>query len=519
MKALTTMIFIFLSILTYAQCTINYSPTVPGTYPAILPDGMVGTPYDEDLTILFPTDLSGTNYTSFQINSVELPLGLTWECSSAANNCEYNPQQDPFACIHIYGTPAESGQITVNITSNAELADNTEDTYIVSSDLEIHSSSKANTVFEFTPAHGCGTANVDFSITNPINYTPVAGQTNGISYSWDFGNGQMSNLENPTTQTYNGAGEYPVALTEVFDTLGFYLKNVRITAVGCNDAPGFGNPDIYIVVIDGSGATVHTTEPNPNDADLPQFYTMNIQLNNPPYKIRIMDDDSGNWTGTTDDNCINGDENNATTPLSLPNIGQYGTTTQSGNNGSLSFTYDIRKDTSHVITVDTVRVFPNPSTPLITMDLINNPNSISTSDLGYVYQWNKDNSPMYDANDTIIYPTEQGAYTVIAVDNHGCYSTSAEENYNPLGLEEEVENSFKLYPNPANGYVNIEFSKTMKNSELYISDLTGSVILTHSFNGKDAVQMDVSTLSGGVYMVIISDENGNVSTQQLVVTD
>ena len=519
MKILSTLIFVALSILSYAQCTINYSPTTPGTYPAILPDGMVGMPYNEDLTILFPTNTSGTNYTSFQIVSVELPLGLTWECSNTANDCIYNPQQDPFACIHIFGTPAEPGQITVNISSGAKLTGNTETTYTVSSDLEIYPSSKNNTAFKLTPSMGCESANVDFSLINPINYTPISGQTGGITYTWEFGNAQMSNIENPPTQTYNSSGDYPVKLTEVYDTLGFYLKNVKITTVGCDDPPGWGNPDIYIQVIDGSGTIVHTTKSSPNDANLPQTYTMNIQLNNPPYTIRIMDDDSGNVWGTADDNCINGDENGATTPLSLPGVNQYGTTTQSATNQSLSFTYDIHKDTSQVITVDTIRVYTNPSAPIITMDM-NDPISISTPDLGYVYQWNKDNSPLYNANDTLIYISEKGSYTVIAVDNHGCYSAvSNAENYDPLGLEEEIKNYFKLYPNPANGYVNIEFSETMKNAKLLISDLMGRVVHTQSLNGKDAIQMDVSALSAGVYMVTVSNENGSVSTQQLVVGD
>lgn len=518
MKVLSTIVFVFLSILSYAQCTIDYSQTTPGTYPAILPEGMVGTPYDEDLTILFPTDNSGTNYTLFQINSVELPLGLTWECSNEANNCKYNPQQDPFACIHIYGTPAESGQITVNITSHSELADNTEDTYTVTSDLKINPSSKTNVAFEMTPGSGCGSTDVDFSVINPINYTPVSGQTTGITYSWEFGNGQMSNLENPPTQTYNNTGDYPVTLTEVYDTLGFYLKNVKITGVGCDDFTGFGKPDIYIEIMDGSNATVYTSASNPNDDNLPQTYTMNVQLNNPPYKIRVMDDDSDNWTSDDDDNCINGDENTATTSFPLPGISQFGATTLSGNNQSLSFTYEVQKDTSHVITVDTLHVYDNPSTPVITLNE-NNPVNISTSDLGYVYQWNKDNSPMYDANGTIIYPADQGVYTVIAIDNHGCYSISDEVNYSQLGIEEEVGNNFKLYPNPASGYINIEFSKNMKDSKLFISDLTGRVILTHVLNGKNATKLDVSTLSGGVYMVAISDENGHVSTQQLVVAN
>lgn len=518
MKTLSTIIFAFLSILSYGQCTIDYSPTVPGTYPAVMPDGMVGDPYDEDLTILFPADSSGTNYTSFQIISVELPLGLTWECSNAANNCEYNPQQDPFACLHIYGTPAEAGQITVNIKSKAELAGNIEASYTVTSDLEIHPSSKTNSNFEIVPGFGCGTVDVDFSIVNPISYTPVPGQTNGISYSWEFGNGQMSNQENPPTQTYNGAGSYPVTLTEIYDTTGFYMKEVKITSVGCDDAIGFGEPDIYIELIDASNTTVYSTSGNPNDNDLPQTYTMNVQLNNPPYKIRVMDDDSDNWIGTDDDNCINGDENSATTDLSLPNVNQYGTTTQSENNGSLSFTYDISKDTSHVVTVDTVHVFANPSAPIIALD-VSNPATVSTPDLGYVYQWNKDNAPMYNANDTLVYLSEEGAYSVIAVDENGCYSESNVENYSTVALQEETKSDFNLYPNPTNTFVNIEFSKITESSKLQVSDLMGRIILSQPVNGKNKVQMDVSNLSGGVYIVTVADKKGNASTKQLVIGD
>ena len=518
MKTLATIFLVLFSTLTYAQCTIDYSPTTPGTYPAILPDGMVGTPYDEDLTILFPTDSAGINYVSFQINSVELPLGLTWECNNTMNNCEYSPQQDPFACIRIYGTPAESGQITVNIVSNAILAGNIETTYTVASDLEIYPSSKSNTLFTMTPGFGCGPTDIDFSVINPINYTPVSGQTNGISYNWEFGNGQMSNLENPPTQTYNSSGVYPVKLTEVYDTLGFFIKEVKITSVGCDDAIGFGEPDIYIILIDGNNTPVYTTESSPNDNNLPQTYTMNVQLNNPPYKILIMDDDSDNVWGTDDDNCINGDENTATTALSLPDVNQYGTTTQSATNQSLSFTYDIYKDTSHVIALDTIYIYDNPNTPIITMDM-NNPVSISTPDLGYVYQWNKDNNPMYTANDTIIYPTEQGDYTVVAVDEHGCHSTSDPVSYTPVSLSELSKSSFKIYPNPANNIVSIKTAETINNSSLAIIDLTGRTLLTQSLDGDNTFQVDVSELSEGVYIVNVTENDGTVSSQRLVVTD
>src|SRR5690554_7781427 len=59
--------------------------------------------------------------------------------------------------------------------SNAGLANNVETVHTVQFDLEIELSSSSNGVFSISPAMGCETVDVDFTIDNPINYTPIAG--------------------------------------------------------------------------------------------------------------------------------------------------------------------------------------------------------------------------------------------------------------------------------------------------------------------------------------------------------
>ncbi|WP_299206343.1 T9SS type A sorting domain-containing protein [Brumimicrobium sp.] len=517
MKALSSLALLMLATFSYAQvCTIDYSQNNPGVYPSVSPNGIKGTTFSQEFTVLFPTADAGVNYSSFQITSVELPMGLTWECSNESTSCVYLPQQDPFACLLISGTPAESGQFEVKINSNAVLANNVETVHTVQFDLEIELSSSSNGVFSISPAMGCETVDVDFTIDNPINYTPIAGQTTGVDYQWSFGNGNSSSFETPVTQTYNGAGTYQVALTQIFDTIGFRLKNVVINNVGCDDAIGYGNPDIYIHVIDADNTVVYSTEPSPNSADLPQNYNMDVLLNNPPYQIRVMDDDSDNAWGTTDDNCINGDENTATTAISLPAETNLGSTTQIGNNGSLNFSYTIEKDTFHIVSYESVTVYSNPAQPNIIVDL-NDPLTLSTTDLGHVYHWNMNNTVVPSLRGTEVNPFETGTYSVTAVNEHGCYSTSTDEILDFTHLEELTEIRFNIYPNPANHVVNIDFAETLNLGKVMVTDLSGRTLIQQSIVGQSSLNVDVSALANGVYTISIINESGNLTTKKLIV--
>ncbi|MEN9699264.1 MAG: hypothetical protein RLZZ301_462 [Bacteroidota bacterium] len=78
----------------------------------------------------------------------------------------------------------------------------------------------------------------------------------------------------------------------------------------------------------------------------------------------------------------------------------------------------------------------------------------------------------------------------------------------------ELNNSWKLYPNPSNGFINIEWMHPTA-VQLSILDIYGKQLEQHSLASKQ-VQLDVSSLSAGTYFVRVISENGAVSMRQFI---
>ncbi len=76
--------------------------------------------------------------------------------------------------------------------------------------------------------------------------------------------------------------------------------------------------------------------------------------------------------------------------------------------------------------------------------------------------------------------------------------------------ENNLDNHFKIYPNPTSDNFTIEMENEIKLVEIY--SLQGQKVLTS--NSKN---IDVSNVSKGMYLVRIEDENNAVSTQKLIV--
>ena len=114
-------LFLFISltfklVFVLSQCVIDTNYTVPGIYPDPLPDGFVGQAYSEDITFIMPLDTMGAVIQNFEIVSIGLPVGLNWVCNNSINNCNYNPQNNQYGCINVFGTPLLVGQYDVNVS-------------------------------------------------------------------------------------------------------------------------------------------------------------------------------------------------------------------------------------------------------------------------------------------------------------------------------------------------------------------------------------------------------------------
>jgi len=87
--------------------------------------------------------------------------------------------------------------------------------------------------------------------------------------------------------------------------------------------------------------------------------------------------------------------------------------------------------------------------------------------------------------------------------------------FNPITFQ----NTVKIYPNPANDQLNIDFGNyaTLSNYTLKITNTLGQTVYTTVIN-KQSTTIDLSTFSGkGIYSVLITDDNSNIIESKKIV--
>jgi hypothetical protein len=79
-----------------------------------------------------------------------------------------------------------------------------------------------------------------------------------------------------------------------------------------------------------------------------------------------------------------------------------------------------------------------------------------------------------------------------------------------LGTEQVTLDSskFLISPNPANDFINISNSENIKVSNIKITDLNGRVVKQSNFDNVSNINLNVSDLSSGVYMMNINTNEG-----------
>lgn len=450
---LTPLLFLIQATKAYGQscpgCAINNSCFVAGggLCPDSLPGAVVGSSYNQDVTFYLPEQIDATSFSGGLLGMVDLlemkidaisglPFGLNWSCNNTGNNCTYYPAQgDSLGCVKICGVPVGNpGVYNINIfvtaTVDAGVLGAQQGQTSFANLLVLLPDTSSNNGFSMAPGLGCAPLTVNFINNFPSNgYQAVPGQTQGYVYTWDFGNGLQSNVENPPSVTYVNPGQYPVQYSATVDTFGFQLNDITVTAVNCTDLTGA--PDLYLKVFDGSNNEVFSTINSPTTS-LPFSVSPSLTANNPPYRVEVWDDDSG-FLGSPDDNCFDNTENpHPPVTLPLPAVNQLGNTTQffSQGNTPLAFNYTYAKNAFQVQVTDTVQVLPVPPQQQLVVSpgtQVCSPDSVLLHvGPGFGYEW--------FFNDTLILPgaqtdsawvSQSGSYKVRVFDlNTGCFSFS-----------------------------------------------------------------------------------------------
>lgn len=126
------------------------------------------------------------------------------------------------------------------------------------------------------------------------------------------------------------------------------------------------------------------------------------------------------------------------------------------------------------------------------------------------YHWDFDDGNTSSANNPVHYYTQTGTYDVQLIANNPCGSDTIEKSVTitQTGINENTDNKIKVYPNPADNLITIDFSKY---SDAYpesvmLFSIEGKLILhTTKVSGKKKqLSIPVQHLNAGVYFIKIN---------------
>ena len=424
----TTCMFFSLQVVSQCVPDVNFIPlgTNYGLSPDTLATGYVNQNYEQDLTFVLPLDTLveidgfGENLISFEdyhITSISLPIGLSWQCNNYDLNCHYDPSVSQYGCVNLYGVPLQYGEFSVDVTVIAthELswAVGTEE-ITFSLPLNILPNISANSGFAMTNFSGCAPLTVDFINNNP-----------GLeSYHWDFGNGNVSSLENPNSQLYSQPGTYEVHYV-AHSTIepSYFLTGVEIQNASDwgNEFPdeenlgvfGLGSPDFYFTITDEFQNIIYQSNVL-EEQNLPVTYNVdNLQLFNQNYTINVFEED-----GVISDNDFCGSVNFE---------GFSNSATLTNGNLVVNYTTDNIQPTPLADVIDTIYVYDSPSQPSFSYDEENVLLSLDSDSMDFDYQWYYIQSPIPDAHNINFIPNNSGYYYILATNEFGCSTPSDEQ--------------------------------------------------------------------------------------------
>ncbi len=123
---------------------------------------------------------------------------------------------------------------------------------------------------------------------------------------------------------------------------------------------------------------------------------------------------------------------------------------------------------------------------------------------------------LIEDNSLMIEGLEPGNYMAVITDANGCIATLDEITIG-IGMtsstdEELLTQGFTISPNPAESLISIELHEASNEGNFYITNIEG--VLLHK-STSDAKQIDISTLTSGVYFITFQNQSGS-TTKKLV---
>lgn len=127
--------------------------------------------------------------------------------------------------------------------------------------------------------------------------------------------------------------------------------------------------------------------------------------------------------------------------------------------------------------------------------------SIYSTSYPFIIDWDNDGTGDNDDNENIFYLTA-GDYTVLVTDVNGCYTELTVTVESQLGVDELGESAFSVFPNPTAGTLYIQTTQKMGEVIMgQVTDASGRVIHSFSFQDSNVFMLDLSGEESGIYFI------------------
>jgi hypothetical protein len=167
--------------------------------------------------------------------------------------------------------------------------------------------------------------------------------------------------------------------------------------------------------------------------------------------------------------------------------------------------------------VSTVTVNSNPTVAASTSNsliCVGQSVVLTASTSATSYTWNTGATTL----SVSVSPTVTSTYTVNVSNAAACVASSTVIVTVSLctGINEILENAVSVYPNPANGVINIDLtSELTKNSSLEVYDALGKLVVKQVL-ANELNSINISTLSNGVYTFKVLNDSKLVKMGKLI---
>ncbi len=141
--------------------------------------------------------------------------------------------------------------------------------------------------------------------------------------------------------------------------------------------------------------------------------------------------------------------------------------------------------------------------------------SVSGGVAPFTYSWSGPSG--FTATTEDVTGLEYGTYTAVVTDTYCGTATIIVfvDNDIASGIDENKLNPISIFPNPANGSLNLISEKTLADATFKMVNLAGQIVMEKKEIAGNAFVFDVSEQAAGIYFIEINN-SGNVSRLRFV---